>query len=278
MILAFGMYEELCLLAVGAGAGLLGGLLGVGGGIIMIPAMAIILGDQYGQNSFHVYKLASITATIVLSGLACSRHRRAGAIVTPMVRSQLPLATLGVILGVLVAGTFVGDYTPILRRIFGGFLELVALVNVYQALLARRGTAHLVDRCPMPRRWALLGTVVGLPSGIIAGLLGIGGGVWAVPAQRLLIGVRIRNAIANSATLIVGIAVAANISLSLQLARIAPEQQLYLTGWRLAAWLVPGALGGAWIGAGLTHRLPTGWLRYAFQALLIVSGLRLLLG
>jgi len=47
-------------------------------------------------------------------------------------------------------------------------------------------------------------------------------------------------------------------------------------GWRLAAWLAPGALAGGWIGAGLTHRLQVRWLRYIFLALLAVTGVKLI--
>ena len=83
------------LVGVGLLAGLLGGLLGIGGGIIMIPAMVILLGQPYGENSFHIFKLGAITTSILLSGLAALRHRKARAIVTPMVVSIVPLAAAG---------------------------------------------------------------------------------------------------------------------------------------------------------------------------------------
>lgn len=278
MLAAFGWVQALQLLGVGTLAGLLGGLLGVGGGIVMIPALVILLGDNaYGPDSFHVYKLGAITTSIVLSALAAARHARAKAPVYAMLPSILPLALVGVIVGVLAAGTFVGEHTVTLRRIFGGFLELVVVALVYQDWRARSGRNHIWDRCPMPSRRTLIGTVVGLPAGFIAGMLGIGGGVWAVPAQRLLLGVRIRNAIANSAFMIVGVGLATSITLGIMLARISHEQPLHLCGWWLALWLAPGGVVGAWLGAGLTHRLPVRWLRYALEILLLVSGLRLML-
>lgn len=277
MILAgFGAFEIFELLGVGALAGVLGGLLGVGGGIVMIPAMVIVLGDLYGPDSFHAFKQAAISTSLVLSVTAIQRHREAGAIVYRMLPGIVPLALVGVLVGVLLASTMVGQYTAMLRRLFGGFLELVVVIYLYQEWQARRGVVHLCDSCPMPGRRALIGMVVGLPAGIIAGLLGVGGGIWAVPSQRLLFGVRIRNAIANSACMILFVSAATSLGLSIHNARLGHEPSLVASGWWLTLWLAPGALVGGWIGAGLTHRLPVRWLRYAFQALLAVTGVRLI--
>jgi uncharacterized membrane protein YfcA len=273
----FGIFEALGLLGVGALAGMLGGLLGIGGGIVMIPAMAIFLGDRYGIDSFHAYKQAAISTSLVLSLTAVYRHRRAQAIVYRMLPGIIPLAMVGVIGGVLLASTMVGQYTAMLRRTFGGFLEVVVLISLYQEWQAQRGVTHLFDSCPMPNRRSLIGTVVGVPAGVIAGLLGVGGGIWAVPAQRLLFGVQIRNAIANSACMILFVSAATALGLSLHNARLGGDPPLHLTGWWLTLWLAPGAFAGGWVGATLTHVLPVRWLRYAFLALLTVTGMRLIL-
>ncbi len=271
--------DGLLLLGVGLLAGCVGGMLGVGGGILMIPAMVIFLGDlRFGPNSFHVYKLAAITTSLVLTAVAVVRHARARAIVYAALPGILPLAAVGVILGVILANTFIGEHTVTLRRIFGGFLELTVLINLYQEWNAMKGETYLRTSCPMPKRRAIWGPIVGLPSGITAGLLGIGGGVWAVPAQRMLLGVRIRSAIANSAFMIICVSVVASVSLSVQIARFPEQQSSPWQGYCLAFCLAPGALLGGWIGGGLTHRVPVRMLRYAFQLLLAVTGLRLMLG
>ena len=95
-----------------------------------------------------------------------------------------------------------------------------------------------------------------------------------VPAQRLAFGVQIRNAIANSSTAILVIAIATVIAKSIAIERTMSLSPL--TGFLLAGGLIPGALIGAWFGAGLTHRLPVQRLRVAFQILLAVAGLRLM--
>ncbi len=276
MLATFSLSQELALLAIGLFAGVAGGLLGVGGGIVMIPAMALLFGDPWGRDSFHAYSLAAITTAIVLSIPAAIRHSREKAVIYRMLPAILPLALVGVVGGVLLAGTLTGEHTRTLKRIFGAFLEFVVLVSAFQEWRSSRGEPHLCSACPLPTRRAFIGLIVGLPSGVIAGLLGIGGGIWAVPAQSLLLGIRIRQAIATSTVMIIAIAVVASIGLSLDLARFGNEPPLHHVAWWLALWLAPGALVGGWCGAGLTHRLPVRWLRYIFQILLAATGLRLI--
>lgn len=283
------------MLGIGLLAGILGGLLGVGGGLVMIPAMFLLLGQHYGQNSFHLYKLASIAVSIVLSIPAALRHARAGAIVRGFVPAIAVGGLAGVAVGVATAGLFTGEQTLLLRRAFGAFMLAVVAFHVYQTRLRGRtagaagdpGTAETTrpgdDRsatrrqsCPTPRRRMLLATFVGAPAGLIAGLLGLGGGVWAVPAQYLGLGVQLRNAIATSACTIVFIALGTSVAQSVAVAAM-PDLSVR-DGFLLAAMLAPGALLGGWIGAGLTHRLSTRRLRLAVDLLLAVTGLKLLWG
>jgi hypothetical protein len=262
------------LILIGATAGVLGGMLGIGGGVVMIPGMAIFLGQRFGVESFHLYKLAAITTTIFLSLPAITRHLRAKALQWRLMLGILPFALLGVVLGVFLSTYLVDEQTRVLRRLFGGFLILAAGYNLYRATFGKPEREG--EPVPSHRlgRIAVLGSVVGLPAGVLAGLLGIGGGVWAVPSQRLLLGVPTRNAIATSAATILPIAILTTI---LTAAAVNSETQLQaLQGFQLAFWLVPTALGGAWLGAGLTHRLPVKALRLGFQVVLLVAGVRLL--
>ncbi|MBN2448378.1 MAG: sulfite exporter TauE/SafE family protein [Phycisphaerae bacterium] len=268
----------LALLGIGLGAGLVGGMLGVGGGIVMIPAMWFVLGDQkFGPESFHLFKLGAIATSAVLSVPAIMRHRRAGAIVPSIARGMIPLALVGVLLGVALSSLFVREQTLLLRRIFGGFLELVAALNLYQSWAQAGDERSLRDHCPVGWRARVYGPLAGFPAGVIAGLLGIGGGVWAVPAQRMALGVRLRNAIANSAVVILPVSITTALMQSVAISRMTTLQDGAWPGFLLAACLAPGAMLGAWRGAGLTHRLPVRQLRVAFQVLLAIAGLRLML-
>jgi uncharacterized membrane protein YfcA len=104
-------------------------------------------------------------------------------------------------------------------------------------------------------------------------MLGIGSGVITVPGQQLLLGLPIRNSVANSAAIMVSFsavgAVAKNFSLAASGTRLA-----YPLG--LAAILAPGALLGAYLGGGLTHRLNPRYIRLAFSGLLLIGGIQLI--
>jgi len=268
----------LLLPVIGVVAGVLGGLLGIGGGIVMIPAMLLLLPDDlYGGHDqrLHVFQLAALATAVVLSAPAAKRHAQAGAVVPAMLWGIIPAAVIGVVGGVALATQFVGEHAHLLRRIFGAFMVLAAAADIWRRHAAQRGHQASRRSCPVATRRVLIGTAVGLPAGLIGGLLGVGGGIWAVPMQNAAFGIRLPNAIANSACTIVAAAAAAAIAKSVAITRIAELD--VLNGWWLALWLAPGALVGGWFGAALTHRLPVRWVRHAFYALLVITGLRLVL-
>jgi uncharacterized membrane protein YfcA len=270
------IFQVVELALIGGAAGVLGGLLGIGGGILMIPALTFIFDDKYGPNSFHAYNLAAISTSFVLAIPAAIRHTKARAVIFPFLRSIVPLAVFGIVAGVLLSTTMTGERTRFLKQIFGGCLEFAVLVNLVQERLARSGEPHLFPTCPTPRRWGIVGLLVGLPAGFIAGLLGVGGGIWAVPSQTLLLGIRVRNAIATSMVMIIPVALVATAAMAIKLAAMPHNPPLHHIAWWLTLCLAPGALVGGWCGASLMHRLPVRLLRYIFYALLALTGLRLL--
>ncbi len=266
--------QILTLFAIGALGGTIGGMLGVGGGLVMIPAMLFLLGDHFGPDSLHLYKLAAITTSVVVAIPAAVRHWRERAVVFRALGGIVPLALVGVLAGVWAASLFSGAQTRVLKQIFGGFLEFVVAFNVFQMWRASHGDGGLFDHCPMPSRRGVYGWIIGFPAGLTAGLLGVGGGIWAVPAQRLFLGVQLRNAIATSAAMIVAVALTTALAQSIAVTRIGALDPL--RGWWLSLWLAPGAVVGGWVGAGLTHRLPVPTLRHAFHVLLVFAGIRLM--
>lgn len=279
----------LMLALIGVLAGVLGGLLGIGGGLVMIPAMLLLIGETaYGPNSMHLYKLAAMISAVVLSVAAVRQHLRAGAVQPAILWSAIPAGFVGVAAGVALAALLSGDLTHVLRRTFGGFMILTVLFSIWMRRPVR--TADIAADAPPPgalneaatsrdrkgavRRQAVL--LVGLPAGVVSGLLGVGGGVWAVPAQHALMGIGLRNAIANSAGLVLAQSAATSIGLAISVARM--EGVRVADGGWLALLLAPGALAGGWIGAALVHHLPVEIVRRVFYVLLVVTGLRLLLG
>lgn len=272
------------LLGVGFVAGIAGGMLGIGGGLVMIPALLLLRGELDGQNAMHIYKLAAITTSIAVVLPAAMRHDRSGALQRPRVARMRWSATVGILVGVAISMLFTGTLTALLRRLFGVF---VVAVVVFQVLQRRGNDRNESDDSPnedLPKDPATedisaerrLATITGGPAGFLAGFFGVGGGVWGVPAQHIGFHIPLRNAIANSTALIAWIAPLNTVVQGIAVALL-PGSPIG-TAFLYAGLLIPSALLGGWIGAGLTHRLPIAWIRTAFFALLFVAGLRLVFG
>jgi hypothetical protein len=266
--------EYLLLVIVGLAAGLLGGLLGIGGSVVMIPAMVILLGSGEPGSNIQQYQAAAMLVNFLLIGPAVLRHRKAGAIVRDVWIWLIPAALLGIVLGVIVSRVeaFTGENTIVMKRVFGAFLLYVAGYNVWKL----RASAPKSERPPgqQSRQPAWKKLAVGLPMGFSAGLLGIGGGALAVPALQLVIRLPLRNAIATSAATILGIAwlgaIVKNVAIH------GSADGTVLRSLLLAVCLAPTAMIGSSLGGHLTHALPLKVVRVAFILLMIVAGVRML--
>ncbi|MEM1212265.1 MAG: sulfite exporter TauE/SafE family protein [Planctomycetota bacterium] len=273
---------------VGLAAGVLGGLLGVGGSVVMIPAMVLLLGQGLTPGfDQHLYQAAAMLVNVAIAGPAAYRHAKAGAVMRAVVVALVPGALIGIVLGVLLSNTalFAGPEGVLwLQRAFGAFAAYVALLNARKWWRARRAanspratpaesaaeTLLPVQALPPARTGAL-----GLAMGVVAGLLGIGGGALAVPLQQLALRLPLRNCIANSSLTITA---TAGIGAAIKLLTLDQHGASIGDAWLLFACLAPTAIVGSLIGARLTHRLPTGQVRLAFVALMAVVALRLLMG
>ncbi|MBP2472969.1 putative membrane protein YfcA [Crossiella equi] len=116
-----------------------------------------------------------------------------------------------------------------------------------------------------PRQAPLTLLAIGLTSGLLSGLFGVGGGVLIVPALVLLAGFGQKLAHGTSLAAVVPISVtgAAGYALAGQV------------NWPVAGLLAAGAMAGAVVGTWLLHVLPVRWLRYGFAALLLLTAVRL---
>ena len=273
------MFEtpELLLLAfVGLSAGLAGGLLGVGGSIVLIPALTEILGPDQ-----HTYQAAAMIVNFFVVVPAVVQHRRAGAIQTGMVARIIPLALVAVILGVALSETsiFEGTGERLLRGIFALFLVTVIAHDFYRmarpveavSRSARTKNGQQGAKGSSVPSWRTIAAIA-IPTGVMAGLLGVGGGVLAVPLQRRLLRVSIRTAIANSATLIVATSFVGAITKNVALMSSSSNA---MRSFVLAALLAPAAVAGSYMGSHLTHKLPVRLIKGAFLILMMVAAVRL---
>ena len=260
------------IIAVGLGVGFAGGLFGIGGSIVLIPALTELLGPDQ-----HRYQAAAMIVNFFVAVPAVYQHRRASAIERGTVIRIVPLALVAVLIGVGISelGFFAGEGETYLRALFGGFLFFSAAMEFRRY---RRGDpigqdlagSHAGDRPPGVSHWRSI-VWVAIPTGIAAGLLGIGGGIVAVPLQRRFLNIPLRQAIANSATLIIATslvgATAKNYAYAMQNGRT-------FDALILAAVVVPTAIIGSMAGSRLTHKLPIRLLKGMFIILLLIAGIR----
>ncbi|MDX2115717.1 MAG: sulfite exporter TauE/SafE family protein [Planctomycetota bacterium] len=243
--------DILALLVVGAFAGLLGGMLGIGGSVILIPAMGAIFRRQPWDDQ-HLYQAAAMVVNVVVAFPAMLRHHRQGAVRTDYVRIFLPTTMAAVVVGVLISNRVPGQT---LRTLFAIFLLYVCASTLVR--IARRSADPPEDAARVtPARVSTVGVATGLTSG----LLGIGGGLVSVPLASLLCRLPLRQAIAGSASAMV---FSAALGAILKLATLAPHGQSWTRALLIAAAVAPTALLGGHIGAGLTHRAPVNALRAA---------------
>lgn len=184
-------------LAVGAIAGLLGGLLGIGGGVVIVPALILLLdaSGTYPPASVTLIAVATSLSCVLGTSLAAARSQiQAGKVQWPIIRRWGP----PLVLGATLAGA-IAEQLPMatLRLLIGGFLTFVAVVM-------------LTSWKPHPHRqqpgYPLVG-LLGTAGGVVSGLAGIGGGNVIVPTL-IYFNTPVHNATANSSTLGVPIALA----------------------------------------------------------------------
>ncbi len=114
----------------------------------------------------------------------------------------------------------------------------------------------------------LIAAIIGLVGGVASGLFGIGGGIVMVPAMVYFLGTNIKTAVGTSLIVIIPTAISGSFK----------HQQLGNIDWRLAAALIPLAVAGGFLGAALTQALPAATLKKLFGGLIMVAGLKLVLG
>jgi uncharacterized membrane protein YfcA len=247
-------------LALGASAGFLAGLLGVGGGAVMVPVLVMLFSAQ-GYPEQHVLHLALGTslATIIFTSLSSLRaHHRRGAVLWPIVRNITP----GIVLGTWVGAAVVARLsTRPLALFFALFISIVAL----QMLIDMRPRATR----QMPGRWGMW--IAGGVIGTVSALVAIGGGSLSVPFMTWC-NIKIHQAIGTSAAIGFPIALAGSLGYL-----VAGTQAVSLpagtAGFIDLRALFPLAAASTLIapwGARVAHRLPVQTLKKIFALLLIL--------
>lgn len=259
--------EILAYLLTGAIAGLMAGLLGVGGGLVIVPALALLFTHQ-GMLDAHLMHVAVGTslATIIPTSIASlMAHHRRGSVLWPAVRALLPGILIGALAGAWLARSVSSSGLALL---FGSFEIGVAL----QLWFGARPVAHRA----LPGRAGM--GVAGAFIGSLSALLGIGGGSLTTPFL-LWNGIDIRHAVGTSAAsgLPIAVAGAAGFAVSGLVPMASLEWSTGFVYWPAVGLIMLASTPAALFGARLAHWLSRHLLARLFSLFLLLAGLKMIL-
>ena len=257
-------------MAFGLFGGMIGGLLGIGGSVGIIPLATIFITPDKQQ-----LQCAAMLCNVAVASTAYRRYRKAGKIEWTFARRIVPAAIIAVLAG--VAASTVIDASSF-RVMFAAFLMVVA---VREFRLLAIGSEHAPDdaRELSPARGAGIGAIMGF----LSGLLGIGGGVVGVPLMRAWARIPMKRAVvtsvctmvplamvgatmksitlwntpvdANGATMSTLAAGSAAATTSTAASSATVPSNALIPALVIAACLIPTAMVGSWIGATINVRV-----------------------
>jgi uncharacterized membrane protein YfcA len=263
-------------LAVSMGAGIFGSVLGLGGGIIVVPALTLLLhiDIRYAIGA----SIVSVIATSSGAGVAYVKERLTNIRVSMLLETA---TTPGAVLGALLAGIIAGRW---LYLVFGLVLayaayemwrrphraaDAVAPTDRWSARLRLSGSYHdaaLDKEVPYHASRTPWGLALSGVAGILSGLLGVGGGIIKVPAMNLVMGLPIKVASATS-NFMIGVTAAASAGVYFLRGDINPF---------IAGPVAIGVVVGALIGTHILNHLRRSVLRVAFTAVLVFVAIQML--
>ncbi len=250
MIEPFGLSALLYTLT-GICAGLLGAILGLGGGVLIVPVLTLLL-----KVPAHMAVAASLVGVVATSVSSSAGYMKRG---LPLVRTGLTLE-LTTIAGAIV-GSIAAGYLP-----DDAIFVLFSLLLLYTAWNMWRGRrVREVEGDPESFTTTPLALVGSGAAGCISGTLGVGGGVLKVPVLNILIGAPIHRSTSTS-TFMMGLTAAAGCV------------AYYVRGElliALAAPLVAGVLIGARLGPRAAVRIKAAGIRRAFVFVLVFVAIRM---
>lgn len=248
----------LALLAMGTFGGFAAGLLGIGGGMVLVPFITMIFTARGFADELVVHMaIATSLGTILFTSLSSVRaHHQHGAVLWPVVRLLAP--------GIVI-GSWIGPW-------FGKQMNTAVLAVFFGCFVAFSATQMLIGKKPaaareLPGKSGMFAT--GGVIGILSGLVGAGGGFISVPFMTRC-NVRIHNAVATSAALGFPIALSGTLS-NIYYGWDEPG----LPPWSLGfiylpalAIIVLASVTMAPLGARAAHRMPVRQLQRIFAVIL----------
>jgi uncharacterized protein len=255
------------IMATGGVAGILSGLLGVGGGIVIVPVLFWVFGFLGLPAGLGMQvAVASSLVTVAVTAYSSARaHHRRGAVDMGILRLWAPFMALGALAGGAMAGLVSGR---VLLALFGGVAVLVAWN------MARPRTRILAPALPTATgaQPAMAGAV-----GLVSAMMGIGSGTLGVPLMAAF-SVPIHRAVGTAAAL--GLVIGLPASLAMVVAgwnaEGRPPASLGYVNLVAVGLIVPLSVACAPLGARMAHALEPVWIKRAFAVFLAITSLRML--
>jgi uncharacterized membrane protein YfcA len=257
--------HAVALVILGIAAGMLSGMFGIGGGVVIVPALTILMGFEL-QQAIGTSLAVLILPVSFFAVLAYYRARLLN------IKSAMFVAAgliVGAVFGAQLALNLPEDA---LQRLYGFFLIWVGwrFIEPRKLIAVRRGKAPAAkqeDPIPVNAAWyVLLG--VGLVAGVASGLFGIGGGLVIVPALVGLLHYDQKRAVGTSlAALLPPVGLGAVIS----------YYEVDKVRLPVAALIASGLVFGAFLGARIAIGLPSATIKRMYGVFLIVISLRFIL-
>jgi uncharacterized membrane protein YfcA len=246
------------LLVLGAATGFAAGLLGIGGGMLMVPFITMILAAKnFPQEHIVHMAIATSLATIMFTSISSVRaHHKRGAVMWRIAKLLAP--------GILI-GSWIGPWigSKMNSSMLAGFFALFVAFSATQMLLEKKPSASR-DLPGAPGMFGAGGVI-----GLLAGLVGAGGGFVSVPFMTWC-NVRIHNAVATSAALGFPIALAGTLS-NIYYGMSVPDLPAGSLGYIYLPALLVISLASvttAPLGAKTAHSLPVQSLKKVFAFML----------
>jgi uncharacterized protein len=253
------------LMAIGAIAGVIAGLLGVGGGIVLVPAFFYMFASLgYGGDQLMQVCIATSLATIIVTSVrSVLAHHRKGAVDWAVLRSWAPSVAAGALAGFLLAATL---KSAALQAIFG---VLALIAGLYMAF----GQAEWRLGIALPDGHVRAG--LGGSLGFFSALMGIGGGTFGVPMMTLY-DVPIHRAVATAAGF--GIVIAVPSACGFLLLPVSQAPPLTVGAVNLPAFAVTIAMTllTTPYGVALAHRMDARPLKRIFAIFITLVALNML--
>ncbi|MGI3075062.1 sulfite exporter TauE/SafE family protein [Vibrio alginolyticus] len=257
----------LLLLALGAFVGVMAGLLGIGGGLIVVPALLYLLplAGISPEMSMHMALATSLASIIVTSGSSAMNHLKLGNVDMFVVKWLMPGVVIGGFVGANIAEWIPTHYLP---KVFG-VIVLCLSVQMFRSI-------KVTSSKPMPSSPVTVGYGTGI--GVVSSLAGIGGGSLSVPFLNKH-GIEMRKAVGSSSVCGCVIAISGMIGFILHGYKVEGLPS-YSIGYVYLPALLAIAMASMLttkVGAKLATNLPTAVLKKIFAVFLMFVAATMLL-